>query len=226
MIFEFLAGWPNSVGPLCKANMTTTVLLTGFGPFPGAPVNPTEPLVLELAQRRHPGAAEVRRLAHVFRVSYQTVDRELPELIERERPDAIVMFGLAARSRLMRIETLARNVLSCSIPDAVGRFPDATTIAAEAPVTLAMPAPVERLLTAARSTGVPIRRSRDAGGYLCNYLCWRAAEAAHTGRPQLATFVHVPPVRPATRSARTALTFDDLLRAGEAIVRAATEAVR
>jgi pyroglutamyl-peptidase len=207
--------------------MTTTILLTGFGPFPGAPVNPTEPLVTELARRPHPGAAGVRRVAHVFHVSYQTVDRELPELIARENPDALIMFGLATRSRHMRIEALARNTLSSRIPDAAGRFPDATTIAADAPVKLAMPAPIDRLLEAARSTGVPVRRSRDAGGYLCNYLCWRAAEAVHAGRPQLATFVHVPLVqRPATSRARLALTFDDLLRAGEAIVRAAAQAVR
>jgi pyroglutamyl-peptidase len=206
--------------------MTTTILLTGFGPFPGAPVNPTEPLVMELARRRHPGVAQVRRLAHVFHVSYEAVDRELPELIARENPDALIMFGLAARSRHMRIEALARNALSCSIPDAAGRFPEATTIAADAPVTLAMPAPIDRLLAAARSAGVPVRRSRDAGGYLCNYLCWRAAETAHTGRPQLATFVHIPPVRSAAGAAQTALSFDDLLRAGEAIVRAAAAVLR
>ena len=207
--------------------MANTVLITGFGPFPGAPVNPTEALVMELVRRQEPSAPQVRRVAHVFHVSYETVDRELPRLIERETPDALVMFGLAARSRQMRIETLARNALSSSIPDAAGRFPGVATIAAEAPTTLAMPAPVDRLLAAARSTGIPVRRSRDAGGYLCNYLCWRAAEAAHAGRLQLATFVHVPLVdRPATARARPALTFDGLLRAGEAIVRAAAAAVR
>ena len=168
--------------------MPTTILLTGFGPFPGAPVNPTEPLVIELARRRDP-RANVRRLAHIFHVSYQAVDHELPELIERTKPDALIMFGLAARSRQMRIETLARNALSCTLPDAAGCTPDAATIVAEAPVTLAMPAPVDRLLMAARSAGVPVRRSYDAGGYLCNYLCWRAAEAAQAGRPQ-ACHVH------------------------------------
>ena len=97
---------------------------------------------------------------------------------------------------------------------------------AEAPVTLAMPAPVDRLLMAARSAGVPVRRSYDAGGYLCNYLCWRAAEAAQAGRPRLATFIHVPPAhRPAAGLSRTPLTFDDLLRASEAIVRACAAAV-
>ena len=55
--------------------MTSTILLTGFGPFPGAPFNPTGPLVRELARRNSPG---LRRAAHVFTTSYQTVDRELP----------------------------------------------------------------------------------------------------------------------------------------------------
>jgi pyrrolidone-carboxylate peptidase len=40
--------------------MTATILLTGFGPFSGAPFNPTGPLVTELARRRIPGL-HVRR---------------------------------------------------------------------------------------------------------------------------------------------------------------------
>ncbi|MGZ3328087.1 MAG: pyroglutamyl-peptidase I, partial [Xanthobacteraceae bacterium] len=74
--------------------MTETILLTGFGPFPGAPYNPTGPLVMALARRRHPAFVNVRRVAHIFQVSYEAVDRELPALLERERPAALIMFGL------------------------------------------------------------------------------------------------------------------------------------
>ena len=35
----------------------TTILITGFGPFPGAPVNPTTPLVRHLARLRRPALA-------------------------------------------------------------------------------------------------------------------------------------------------------------------------
>src|SRR5947209_18839082 len=103
--------------------MPFTILLTGFGPFPGAPTNPTGPLVRELTRRRHPAFARVRRIAHVFATSYDAVDRELPNLIERETPDIVVMFGLAQRSAHLRVESLARNAVSRIHADANGDQP-------------------------------------------------------------------------------------------------------
>ena len=87
--------------------------------------------------------------------------------------------------------------------------------------------PARRLVQAARATG---RRrpalSHDAGRYLCNYLCWRATEAAaRPDGPKVAAFVHVPKVR-ATGTRRAPLTFDQLVRAGEAIVLAAIAGAR
>jgi pyroglutamyl-peptidase len=203
-----------------------TVLITGFGPFPGAPFNPTEPLVEELARRQHP--AGVRRIAHVFRVCYEAVDRELPELLARERPDALVMFGLAARTKHLRIETRARNAITRLLPDAGGHVPSSATILPQAPAARPLRAPAQRLLMAARSAGVPAVLSRDAGRYLCNYLCWRATEAACNGGPQVAAFIHVPIVRrnEVHPAPRRRLTLDELVTAGEAIVRAALAAAR
>jgi pyroglutamyl-peptidase len=207
-------------------NTMTTILLTGFGPFPGAPHNPTEALVMELASRRHPMFANARRIAHVFRVSYEAVDRELPALIAREKPDALIMFGLATRAKTLRVEICARNVISRRIPDAGGFVPITATIASDASAERSLRAPAQRLVMAARRTGVPVALSRNAGSYLCNYLCWQAA--ALTQGPRLATFVHVPLVRGprGRRSPWSALTFDDLTRAGGAIMRAALTAVR
>jgi len=211
--------------------MTATILITGFGPFPGAPYNPTTPLVRALVRRRHPAFAGVRRVAHVFRVSYEAVDRELPALIEREKPDVLVMFGLALRTKHIRVETRARNAFTRMVVDAGGRRPAAGMIVPGAPAALPLPAPAQRLVMAVRSTGMAAALSRDAGRYLCNYLCWRAAEtSARTDRLRVAAFIHVPRVGrgPVTRSRlrRTPITLGDLTRAGEAIVRAALAAAR
>jgi pyroglutamyl-peptidase len=197
-----------------------TILITGFGPFPGAPFNPTEPLVLALARRR----LGERRVAHVFRVSYAAVDRELPMLLAREKPRALVMFGLAGRTRHLRVETRARNAFTRALPDADGHMPMTAMIAPAAPALLPLRASARRLVMAAQSTGVPAALSGDAGRYLCNYLCWRAAEAARGDAPRLIAFVHVPVVgrvQAAWSRRRPGLTMVDLIRAGEAIVRAA-----
>jgi len=206
--------------------MPLTILITGFGPFPGAPFNPTGALVHALAQRSQPG---VRRLPHVFTTSYDTVDRELPALIACDKPAALIMFGLAQGTNHLRIETLAHNTLARTIPDVTGRRPTADAIVSGGPTTLALPGPAPRLLAAARTAGAMTALSRDAGSYLCNYLCWRASErAAMAGGPRLATFVHVPLVRPLLTPSPGAVprTLGDLIMAGEAILAAAIAAVR
>jgi len=194
----------------------TSVLITGFGPFPGAPFNPTGPLVQRLAARRRPALADVTRIVHVFRTSYAAVDAELPKLVARHRPDVLLLFGLAARTPHLRIETLARNAVSAAAPDANGRVRKAACIRLGGPIELPGRAPFQRLVQAARDTGVPVRLSRNAGSYLCNYLYWSALEQSRA-RPSRIVFVHVPLVpRPGTVRGR--LTLDDLVRAGEAIL--------
>lgn len=88
------------------------LLLTGFGPFPGAPFNPTPALVTRLLQLCRPALAELDRIGHVFEVSYGAVDRELPTLLRAHAPDAMLMFGLAQRTPFIRIERRARNTVT------------------------------------------------------------------------------------------------------------------
>lgn len=208
--------------------MAATILVTGFGPFPGAPFNPTGPLVARLAQLRRPALADMTIITHVFPTSYAAVDRELPRLIASHKPRALLMFGLAARTKSLRIETRARNALAL-LPDVSGLSLRRNSILPGGPATLPLPVKTRPLLTAARSASVPAILSRDAGRYLCNYLCWRAAETARKDDgPQLAAFIHVPgisrTVRPIAKQHR--LTLDDLTRAGTRILLALAAAAR
>ena len=100
--------------------MAVTILVTGFGPFPGAPFNPTGPLVERLARLRRPALADIKIIPHVFPTSYAAVDRELPKLIAEHKPRALLMFGLAARTKSLRIEMRARNALAL-LPDVSGQ---------------------------------------------------------------------------------------------------------
>src|SRR5262245_23971500 len=114
-----------------------TILITGFGPFPGAPFNPTGDLVERLAKLRRPALAEVTIIPHVFQTSYAAVDRDLPRLLAKHKPDALLMFGLAPRAKVLRIETRAHNT-SGSLPDVSGRSLPGRRIHADGPPDLAL----------------------------------------------------------------------------------------
>ena len=198
------------------------ILLTGFGPFPGAPYNPTQPLVARLSQLRRPAFDDVEFTTHIFPVTYAAVDRQLPELIARQKPHALLMFGLAARTRHLRIETRARNAVTMLWPDATQARARKGAIA-QAADAMAFGSHTARLLRAALSTGVDARPSRDAGAYLCNYLSWRAIEKVKAGNgPSLAAFIHIPLLARGSASRRkgtpSRITLEELVDAGEAML--------
>jgi pyroglutamyl-peptidase len=198
------------------------ILITGFGPFPGAPFNPTQPLVARLLRLRRPGLSDVELSGHIFPVTYRAVDRELPELLALHRPDALLMFGLAARTPYVRIETRARNAITTLWPDAEHTLIRLGSIAPDKGAVPFGPH-TAKLLRAAKNTGVDARASRNAGSYLCNYLSWRAIEAvAASNGPRLAAFIHVPLLARDGASQRRGkqprVTLEQLVDAGEAML--------
>lgn len=202
-----------------------SILITGFGRFPGASFNPSAPLARAVARRRRPALDGVQRVVHIFETSYAAVDRDLKKLMARHKPDIVLMFGLAGRTPQVRIETRARNAVSTLFPDVSGYRPDDRVIAPGVPAQRGR-APFVHLLAAARAKEARSRLSRDAGRYLCNYVYWRALETSRSGT--LAQFVHIPwvPVvkRPPGRKKR--MTHAALARAGEAILLALLSAQR
>jgi pyroglutamyl-peptidase len=196
------------------------ILLTGFGPFPGAPHNPTRPLVARLAQLRRPAFDGIEIASHVFPVTYEAVDRQLPEVLARHAPDALLMFGLAARTPYLRVETRARNAVTMLWPDAANSRARKGAIAPNADAMMFGPH-TARLLRAARLTGIDARASHDAGAYLCNYLSWRAIERVKAGGPRLAAFIHIPLLARAgapRRKGVSRITLEELVDAGEAML--------
>src|SRR6201999_2443092 len=152
---------------------------------------------------------------------YATVDRELPGLLKKQRPHALLMFGLAARTPYLRIETRARNAITTIWPDADGTRVRKGSIAPGTDALTFGPH-TAKLLREALATGIDARASRDDGSYLCNYLSWRAIEATcRDDGPHLAAFIHVPllarngALRP---KGIMRITLDELVDAGEAML--------
>lgn len=202
----------------------TDVLITGFGPFPGMPRNPSGTIATQLAKLRRPALQHVSRASHLFPTSYAAVDRDLSKLIAKHRPKILIMFGVAGRTKFMRVETIARNRQSVLHPDVMGLTPRTLATTGKAPSQRRGRAPFVRLQHAARTTGVNARLSRDAGAYICNYVYWRALESLDKGHtPDLVVFIHVPNLRSRNRrKSRTRLpTLNQLVWASTAMLIAA-----
>ena len=198
------------------------VLMTGFGPFPGAAFNPSRALVERLSRMQRPALDGATIACHVFATRYAAIDRDFRTLIATHDPDIVLMFGLAARTRHIRIETRARNLMSF-FPDAGGFVPKTRTIAAGADHRRLPPSLGVRLRLAARSCGLKAEYSRDAGRYVCNYAFWRALETMSRGnKKRLAAFIHIPNLRKAAAKKRFARrappSLTGLTRTGGAIL--------
>jgi pyroglutamyl-peptidase len=161
------------------------LLVTGFGPFPGVMRNPSTALAPKVAGRLKASGIDARAL--ILPTSYA---RGLPLLageLERLKPRAVLMLGLAAKSRFIRIEAFARIDASPTSPDAGGAMPERRAGSAMPLRTTAAPEPA---LAAMRKGGLRARLSPSAGRYLCNAAYAVALAAMPREAPVL--FVHIP----------------------------------
>jgi pyroglutamyl-peptidase len=191
----------------------TCVLITGFGPFPGMPVNPTMRLVRHLAGLRHPRYAGVERVTRLLPTTWAMLDA-VPDLLRETKPDVVLMFGVAGRRRKVMPELRALNHQSALKPDADGAFPGQFARERHAPHVVRSRLNVQRLRVVIQAAHVRSEVSRDAGDYLCNAFSWHVIRS---GVP--AVFVHVPRPqgrRPRGQTKRPKPTMRDLERAAEA----------
>jgi pyroglutamyl-peptidase len=169
------------------------LLVTGFEPFPGAPVNPTEWLVGEL--KREPPAIDGIAVfrAEVLPVDYAKVGPRLSEIGREFGPDIAIHFGLAAECSGFRLERVARNSFAGARADNAGAMPKASAIC-EGPATLASTLPLRTIHKRLTEAGLPVEWSDDAGAYLCNMVFTLSRARACEGfAPTMSGFVHVPP---------------------------------
>ncbi|WP_332688897.1 pyroglutamyl-peptidase I family protein [Bosea sp. (in: a-proteobacteria)] len=169
------------------------LLVTGFGPFPHVRVNPTEALARAVARRLTQAGIDARAL--VLETSYSGGLPALRRHLDQTRPRAVLMLGIAARARFVRVELFARGRSSRLHADARGATP------AEAPspsrgLPLRSTASTSAALDLIRRRGIRARLSPSAGRYLCD-ACYAAALASSAaGVPVI--FIHVPWLRPSS----------------------------
>ena len=166
------------------------ILITGFGPFPGQPVNPSA----ELAKRL---AAEFNARVLILPTEYDAAPKALAAEIAREQPDFLVCLGVAGNSAAVRIEARACNFAHPNRADAAGFYPPDSTIVPGGPEYLYSALDIQG---AAAASGAD--RSEDAGDYLCNFIYYTALREGMGRRGPV--FIHIPdPARPGSPAAES-----------------------
>jgi pyroglutamyl-peptidase len=146
-----------------------SLLVAGFGAFPGHAVNPAQ-IVAEKLRRRQKAFALAGIDLHVavLPVEHDALAPRLFRLFAETAPDAVLLLGVAGRRQKLSVETLARNRVTILRPDAAKRLAWSRFIAHGAPDFFRSPCDAPRLVALARKSGVAAAASRDAGDYLCN----------------------------------------------------------
>ncbi|MHA1190474.1 MAG: pyroglutamyl-peptidase I family protein [Alphaproteobacteria bacterium] len=206
------------------------ILLTGFGPFPGAPANPTADLVpalTALCLQEFP-AADFH--GEVLPVEYARAPDRVAVLHEQNQPDIALHFGLNGTASALHLERQAVNQCAIDQPDAAGYCPRGPILDTAEPGmrTCDWPAGiVERL----RQAGYSAACSDSAGAYVCNAVMMRSLACAQARNEAFAGLVHVPHTResvelcgPHREQAEARMSDADLLGSAALIVRVLIEA--
>jgi pyroglutamyl-peptidase len=189
------------------------VLVTGFEPFSGSTVNPSQQLVDALD-------GDVAKA--LLPVSYARAADALRAAFAEHSPDVVICFGQADGRTGISVERFAHNLDEATTTDNDEAPGSGEPIDPDGPAAYASSLPVDDIVAALRAEGIPAAPSRDAGGFLCNHVFYVLMRTLETegGR---GGFVHVPllPEQALDQDAAT-MPLETLVRAAGIIVATAT----
>ena len=168
----------------------TTVLMTGFGPFPAVPVNASMMLVPRLATAAAHTFPATRFVTDILPTEWSAAPKRVDALLAEHRPDVILHFGVSSRARGFEIETRGRNECALLL-DASGCCPDDVEIRTGGPKLVPSRLPVADIVKRLRGRAIPAFRSWNAGAYLCNATLYHVLSSPQC-RESLAGFIHIP----------------------------------
>ena len=166
--------------------MPGKVLVTGYEPFGGSPVNPTGRAAQALDGAVIAGHQVIGR---VLPVRYQEAIRVMASLIEEFQPHVVIMSGQSGRPDIA-IEKVAVNV-SGPGGDNVGHDPHEEPVVVGGPAAYFSTLPITATMAALHEAGIPASVSYTAGTYLCNHIFYGTLHYLRD-RDIPAGFFHVP----------------------------------
>ncbi|XP_075216897.1 pyroglutamyl-peptidase 1 isoform X2 [Lycorma delicatula] len=177
------------------------VVVTGFGPFYGHPVNASWEAVKLLPGMNIENEADINLVIEEIPVVYNAIEKRIPELWKQYNPLLVIHVGVSNLARNLTLERCARQsgYKKCDIK---GQKPLFTTCFGSEKIIyssldiLDLSGKINTLRDCVQTSV-----STDAGRYLCEYTYYTSLSQDHSR----CLFVHVPDLQKPYTSEQTAL---------------------
>lgn len=164
------------------------ILVTGFEPFDGDPLNPS----WQIAQALHGEQLAGARVVGVqLPCTFATSLPALRAALARHRPQLVLALGQAGRP-VISLERVAINVIDARIADNAGRRPVDEPVRAGAPAAYFGSLPIKAMLAALQAAGIAAEVSQTAGTFVCNQVFFGLMHMLRRRPGVRGGFVHVP----------------------------------
>ena len=197
------------------------IILTGFDPFDKLKINPSGELVNALREEDFPGC-------ELHSVILPTVYGESSEILISKiidlKPDLVVSFGLAAKSKKISLERFAINIDDCKLKDNRGVKRKGVPIVPHGREAYLSRLPLEKIVKNLRRYKIKSAISNYCGTFVCNHLMYSALYyiTAHTS-PFRYGFVHIPKLNTMRKGKKSGMFLEKLVKAAKIIVETSLE---
>jgi pyroglutamyl-peptidase len=183
------------------------ILITGFEPFGGESLNPSQILLEKLQQD---SAFSAQADFALLPVSFAQAKPLLEKLLLHNTYDRVFHLGQAGGRTTVCLERVALNWMG-GVRDEAGFLPEDSAIDLLAPAAYISDLPLRALSQKLKGNGFPVSISLSAGAFLCNYVYFQSCQILEKqGRGAKALFIHVPylPDQVKTKPEKPSLEFD------------------
>ena len=196
------------------------VLVTGFDPFGGEPINPAWEAVKAMKDTIAGAEIVKMQIPTVVGKSIEKIHQKMKEL----QPDLVISVGQAGGRFGVTPERVAINVTDARIQDNEGNQPIDEPIFPDGPAAYFSNLPVKAMVQAIKDAGYPSVLSNSAGTYICNHVMYGILYYIEKEFPNVrGGFIHVPyaPSQVVNKPSTPSMALADITASLEAAVAAA-----
>ncbi|MFX0151428.1 MAG: pyroglutamyl-peptidase I [Candidatus Hodarchaeota archaeon] len=168
------------------------LLLTGFEPFGGHQINPSDVISQQLDRKT---INNVKIVGKTIPLRYKEIRPIITELIEETNPEIIINMGQAPRSSIafervaVNLADVSKGAYNC------GSIPDEEPLIEGGPVAYFSTLPLKKLVKYLTAKKIPCYVSNSAGTFGCNQIMYHTLnylDIKSLNDSIIAGFIHLP----------------------------------